>query len=115
MFGKIARDHEELRAMLNAGWGTGAVVGRMVGEGSKMRPQDFQVFAPVAMAGLGRLPETIEQRSLRFRLKRRKPGEEVAKFRRREIGPEAEQLRDRLRHGARATRGPRAGAARASR
>ena len=94
----------------------GAVVGRMVGEGSKMRPQDFQVFAPVAMAGLGRLPETIEQRSLRFRLKRRKPGEEVAKFRRREIGPEAEQLPRPARVMVHAPpRGPRAGAARASR
>jgi hypothetical protein len=96
VFGKKARDREELRAMLNAGWERGAVVGRMVGEGSKMRPQDFQVFAPVAMAGLGRLPETIEQRAWRFRLKRRRPGEQVAKFRRREIGPEAERLRDRL-------------------
>jgi hypothetical protein len=96
VFGSKARDREELRAMFNAGWERGAVVGRIVGEGKTMRPQDFNVFCPVAMAGLGRLPETIEQRSWGIRLKRRRAGEQVAKFRRREVGSEAEVLRDRL-------------------
>lgn len=96
VFGAKARDREELRALLNAGWERGAVVGRMVGEGSKMHPKDFHVFGAVAMAGLGRLPETVEQRAIVVKLKRRKAGESVEKFRRREVGPEADELRVRV-------------------
>jgi Protein of unknown function (DUF3631) len=96
VFGPKARDREDLRAMLNAGYERGATVERCVGEGSKLTVKSFPVFAPVAMAGLGRLPETVEQRSIIVRMKRRAPDEPVAKLRRRQVGPEAEALRSRL-------------------
>jgi hypothetical protein len=94
VFGTKARDREDLRALLNAGWERGATVARCVGEKHEVR--EHEVFAPIALAGLGRLPETLEQRSVIARLKKRAPDETVARFRKREIGPEAEALRDRL-------------------
>lgn len=96
IFGPKARDREDLRALLNAGYERGAVVTRCVGEGSKMTTKDFGVFAPVVLAGLGRLPETIEQRSIIVRLKRRAPSEPVEKLRRRTIGADADPLRERV-------------------
>jgi hypothetical protein len=101
VFGPKARDREDLRAMLNAGYERGATVQRCVGDGSRQRVESFPVFTPVAMAGLGKLPETIEQRSIVVRMKRRTPDETVAKLRRREVKPEAEAVRRRLEAWAR--------------
>jgi hypothetical protein len=96
VLGAKARDREDLRALLNAGWERGAVVTRCVGEGSKLTTRDFKVYAAVAIAGLGKLPETIEQRAIVCRMKRRRPDQKVEKLRRRRIGPEANALRTRL-------------------
>jgi hypothetical protein len=96
VFGPKARDREDLRAMLDAGYERGAAVQRCVGDGSRQHVESFPVFTPVAMAGLGKLPETIEQRSIVARMKRRAPGETVDKLRRRQVGPEADALRARL-------------------
>lgn len=97
IFGPKARgDREDLRALLNAGYERGAVVTRCSGEGAKMVVKDFQVFAPVALAGIGRLPETIEQRAIVVRLKRRAPDENVERLRRREIAPETDALRSQV-------------------
>jgi hypothetical protein len=96
VFGPKARDREDLRAMLNAGYERGATVERCVGEGSKLTVKSFPVFAPVAMAGIGKLPETVALRSIVVRMKRRAPNEPVAKLRRRQVAPEADMLRSRL-------------------
>jgi Protein of unknown function (DUF3631) len=96
VFGPKARDREDLRAMLNAGYERGATVERCVGEGSKLQVKSFPVFAPVAMAGIGKLPETVALRTIVVRMKRRAPDEPVAKLRRRQVAPEADALRARL-------------------
>ncbi len=96
VFGPKARDREDLRAMLNAGYERGATVERCVGEGSKLQVKSFPVFAPVAMAGIGKLPETVAMRSIVVRMRRRAPDEPVAKLRRRQVAPEADALRSRL-------------------
>jgi Protein of unknown function (DUF3631) len=95
VFGPKARDREDLRGLLNAGYERGANVERCVGDGAKMQVKPFSVFAPVALAGLGKLPETIEQRSIVVRLKRRTADEPVAKLRRRHVAHEADALRSR--------------------
>jgi hypothetical protein len=71
------------------------VVERVEGDRNRL-VKSFQVFCPVAMAGLGKLPETVEQRSIVVRMKRRRPDEDVAKLRRRQVAPEADALRARL-------------------
>ena len=93
---RSAKDHEDVRALVNAGHRRGAVALRMVGEGSKMEPREFRAFTPVALAGLGDLPETILQRSVIIRMRRRAPDETVQPFRAREAEPLGRMLGDRL-------------------
>jgi len=86
VFGSKAKNdtHEDLRALINAGFRRGATVGRMVGEGSGMVPTEFTVFTPVALAGIGDcLPDTVLDRSVMIRMRRRAPDETVEPLRRR--------------------------------
>jgi hypothetical protein len=96
IFGPKTRDREDLRGMLNAGYRRGAVVYRM--GGPKMTTLGpFPVFGAKAFAGIGDcLPDTITDRSIVIRLKRRARSETVERFRRRSVTPEAATLRDRI-------------------
>lgn len=85
--------YEGLRAMLNAGHRAGTRVPRCVGEGANLRVQDFDVYSPKALAGIGDLPDTVADRSILIRLARRAPGEPVARFRRRDAEAELADLR----------------------
>jgi hypothetical protein len=96
IFGPKAGNHEDLRALLNAGFARGTPVLRCVGEGSKMRVEPFEVFCPKALAAIGELPDTIADRSLPIRLKRRAPSEHVERFRSRDAVAQATPLREQL-------------------
>src|SRR5262249_10901482 len=87
---------EDLRALLNAGHRRGAQVARCVGEGSKLSVKRFPVFAPVALAGIGGLPDTLESRSIVIALKRRAPGEHGADVEYDQADAEGGQLRAAL-------------------
>ncbi len=91
-----AESHEGLRAILNAGNRRGTTVPRMVGEGKRMKVQDFSTFGPKVVLGIGELPATIADRSIPIRLERRARSEPVAKFRAREAEPAAVPIRDAL-------------------
>jgi len=93
IFGPKAKDREDLRAMLNAGYRRGSTVERIVGVGTAMRSKPFKVFCPVALAGIGQLPDTVQDRAIVIRLTRRRRDEKVEKLRRRRIEPEAAELR----------------------
>jgi hypothetical protein len=96
IFGGKRREREELRGMLNAGWRRGAKAYRMGGANAR-KLEEFPVFCPKAFAGIGSyLPDTLADRAIIVRLERRTREEPVERFRRREVVPEAEQLRDRL-------------------
>jgi Protein of unknown function (DUF3631) len=95
LFGAKANDREDLRALLNAGFERGAEVPRCVGDGANMKVEMHPVFAPVALAGLGRLPHTLETRSIVNRMKPRTADEKVERLRKRHVKPEADQLRAR--------------------
>lgn len=86
--------NEELRALLNAGYKRGAEIQRCVGPRHDVQP--FPVFAPVALAGLNDLPDTIMSRSIIVRMRRRLDSEHVEPWRSRIHEPEAESLRERL-------------------
>jgi hypothetical protein len=62
------RDSEDLRGMLNAGHKRGGQVIRCVGDDAE--PRAFAVFGPAAIAAIGRLPGTIEDRAISVRMKR---------------------------------------------
>jgi hypothetical protein len=83
---------ETLRGVLNAGFRRGGVASLCVGQGANLTYEDFPVFSPKAIAGIGRLPDTVADRSIPIELQRRRPSERVERFRLRKVGPEAEPL-----------------------
>ena len=87
---------EALRAMLNSGYRRSGISSLCVGQGRGFTYRDFSTFCPKAIAGIGALPETVRDRSIRIVLKRRAPGERVARFRLRDAprlaGPFRAQL-----------------------
>jgi hypothetical protein len=87
---------ETLRGVLNSGYRRGGTYSRCVGQGTAIKAQDFSTFCPKAIAGIGKLPDTVADRSIPIRLKRALRSEGVQRFRRREVVPEASSLRNAL-------------------
>jgi uncharacterized protein DUF3631 len=91
-----AREREDLRGMLNAGYRRGAVAYRM-GGANKTTLEAFPVFCAKAFFGIGDfLPDTLADRAIPIRLQRRTSDEPVERFRRRDAEAEGYTLRDRL-------------------
>jgi len=86
---RMADRYEGLRAILNAGNRKGTPVLRVKLEGHRREVAEFDVFGPKAIAGIGNLPDTVADRSIPIRLKRRAINEHVAKFRRRTASAES--------------------------
>lgn len=91
---KTADKYEGLRAMLNAGHRNGATVPRCLGGGEKII--NFRVYCPKVLAGIGSLPDTVADRSLPIRLERRTREEQIQRFFRRDVEPEADLLKERI-------------------
>ena len=72
VFGK-GNENEELRAILNAGFERGSKVRRCVGPNHDLK--DFAVFCPKALAGIGRLPDTVSDRCIPIHLIAKKKSE----------------------------------------
>jgi Protein of unknown function (DUF3631) len=85
---------EALRGILNAGFRRGGVVSLCVGQGANLTYEDFIIFCPKAIAGIGKLPDTVADRSIPIDLKRRSPSEKVERFRLRTAGREALPIRE---------------------
>jgi putative DNA primase/helicase len=73
------RDNDELRGILNSGHRKGGSALRCVGDNHE--PRQFSTWAPAAIAMIGRLPDTLEDRSIAVRLRRRRPDEAVERLR----------------------------------
>jgi Protein of unknown function (DUF3631) len=87
---------EALRGVLNNGYVRGKPYTACVGQGGGIKPQDFDVFGAKAIAGIGRLPDTVADRSIPITLKRRAPGEIVERFRARKARAVGETIADGL-------------------
>lgn len=87
-------DNRDLVAILNNGFRAGHPTIRCVGPAQK--PTPFSNYAMVALAGIGRITDTIEDRSINITMRRRLPGESISKFRLRTDVPPLHGLRDRL-------------------
>jgi Protein of unknown function (DUF3631) len=74
---------ETLRGQLNSSFDRdGAQVGKCVPlPGGGYEEREFSTWAPTWIAGIKKIPETVEDRSVVLRLKRKLPGEKVARFR----------------------------------
>ncbi len=91
---RAAEANEDLRALINAGHARGWPVLRCVGPNQEVKA--FASFAMAALAGIGDLPDTIADRAVNIRMRRRAPGESVHPFRTRRDGPALADLRSRL-------------------
>lgn len=96
---RVADKHEDIRGLVNAGHRRGATTYRMQMEGGA-QVLEFPAFAPVALAGIGDLPDTIIDRSVVIAMKRRAPSEKVESFRRRKVEPQTAHLVDALQSWA---------------
>ncbi|MEV1019777.1 DUF3631 domain-containing protein [Streptomyces sp. NPDC050264] len=96
---KVAEKNEETRGLLNAGHQRGRYVTRVVG--NDHTPHKFATFAMAAIAGIGDLPDTVMDRSVVIRMRRRAEGEKVRPFRSRRDIPALHELRDRVHAWAR--------------
>ncbi|MEV7354253.1 DUF3631 domain-containing protein [Kitasatospora sp. NPDC091276] len=92
---KVAEKNEDLRGLLNAGHQRNRPTLRVSGPDHK--PMKFPTFATAALAGIGDLPDTITDRSVVIRMRRRASGEYVASFRSKRDTPALHHLRDGLR------------------
>ena len=92
--GRKDEGKEPLRALLNAGFERRAKIPRCVGPNFDLK--EFAVFCPKALAGIGKLPDTVSDRCVPIRLVRRAPNEQVERFRTRDAEQLAAGLRDTL-------------------
>lgn len=91
---KSADNHEDLRGIINAGHQRNRPYIRW-DVGTRTR-ETCPTFAMAALAGIGDLPDTIMDRAVVVRMRRRAPGETVAPFRTRRDAPPLHDLRERI-------------------
>ena len=85
--------YEETRAVINAGHRRSATVPRSVpGPKNTWVVKQFPVFGPKALAGIGKLPDTISDRSIPIRMQKRLRSEPIKRFRERAVRAEAAPL-----------------------
>ncbi|OLM28323.1 DNA primase [Pseudonocardia sp. Ae717_Ps2] len=71
IFGPKADGHEDLRGLLNAGHQRNRPAKRY--DPHKNRVETISTFAMAALAGIGRMPDTIEDRAVVVQMRRRTP------------------------------------------
>jgi Protein of unknown function (DUF3631) len=81
---------EALRGVLDNGFSRGKPYTTCIGNSHAVH--DFNVFGPKAIAGLGRLPDTVRDRSIPIKLKRRTRSEKVDRFRERKVRSSGETI-----------------------
>lgn len=92
------KDNEELRGIINSGHARDGQVIRLVGEDHE--PRVFSTWCPVAIAAIGGLPGTIEDRSVIIQMRRRRSDERIARFRVDRVGAQLELGRKAARWAA---------------
>ncbi|GAA3226065.1 DUF3631 domain-containing protein [Actinocorallia longicatena] len=99
IFGPKADGNEDLRGLLNAGHQRNRPAKRYNAETRSV--ESIPTFAMAALAGIGAMPDTIEDRAVVVKMRRRNRAEPVAPFRHRRDRPAlrtvAQQLNDWLR------------------
>lgn len=85
IFGANADGNEDLRGLLNAGHQRNRPAIRW--DNTTRSLEKIPTFAMAALAGIGQMPDTIEDRAVVIRMRRRAPGETVSPYRHRRDGP----------------------------
>lgn len=89
---KTRDKHEDLRSLVNTGHRKSGVVMRTEKTSQGQEPKRWNTYAPIALAGIGDLPDTIMDRSVIIAMKRRASTERVKPFRQKEAEQEAEPI-----------------------
>jgi hypothetical protein len=97
---KQADANEDLRGLLNAGHQRNRPMLRW--DVTSRSAEQLNTFAMALLAAIGELPDTIMDRAVIIRMRRRAPGEQVDPCRTRRDAPPLHDLRDRLASWARA-------------
>jgi len=92
-FDAFAMENEELRGIVNSGHRSDGSVLRVVGEDHE--PRQFRTYAATAIASIGHVPGTIEDRAVTVRLRRRTPQEPIERLRTDRPPADLEQARRR--------------------
>ncbi len=74
-------ENDELRSILNSGFERSGKAIRTVEMNGEWQPVQFRTFAPVALAGIGKLPDTLEDRAVPVALQRKGAAETAVKLR----------------------------------
>ncbi len=85
-----AGGNDDLRCIMNAGFERGASVLRVAGE--SLEPRAFRVFCPKAIALIGTLPPTLQDRSVDVRMDRKSKVQRLRRARRAVIRKEGHEL-----------------------
>lgn len=80
VFKKKDEDTSEIKAVLNAGFKRGGKVHVNVRRGQDWILQEFNVFSPKVVCGIGELPDVIASRSIPIALQRKSKGESKKRF-----------------------------------
>jgi putative DNA primase/helicase len=75
---RFLKNNPELLGLLNAGYLRGGQVLRVIGE--EHDPRQFSCWCPVALASIGHIDNTLEDRSLAIALQRRRRDEDIARL-----------------------------------
>ncbi|MBK0865472.1 DUF3631 domain-containing protein [Saccharopolyspora sp. HNM0986] len=94
IFGASADANEDLRGLLNAGHQRNRPAKRY--DAATNRVESIPTFAMAALAGIGTMPDTIEDRAVIVRMRRRAPGEKVAPYRHRRDRPALTELAEQV-------------------
>jgi hypothetical protein len=97
---KQADANEDLRGLLNAGHQRNRPMLRW--DVTSRTAEQLDTFAMALLAAIGKLPDTIMDRAVVVRMRRRAPGEQVDPYRTRRDAPPLHDLRERLATWARA-------------
>lgn len=85
---------EDLRGIYNSGHSRGWPYARW--NAARNQREVYNTFAMLVIAGIGDMPDTIEDRSIVISMRRRAPGEHVSQWRSRRVVPKLRDLRERL-------------------
>ena len=89
--GPASESAEALRQVLNAGTRRGSA--RVMRSNERGGSESFDVFGPKVLSGIGELPDTLADRSLRIRMKRKTRSEPVERARYRDVQAAASAVR----------------------
>lgn len=95
-FGGEKEYAEALRGVLNTGHRRGGTASCCAGQGTNLSFRDFSTYCAKAIAGIGKLPDTVADRAISVRLKRTARNEKVERFRLRDVESESRKLQEKI-------------------